>query len=153
VNSPAAQHRAVDVSLKNNANASPIRSGCASPAFGWHTSHIATVPAAVTASSHTSQQLADLLRREVVQDVAEEYDIVVRAEVVNRGITCPVGHDIIETLSAAELLSLLDRLWKVNNLRPHWRMSACDQCAVQAVGARNVQQSLCAGPEQFPISD
>jgi hypothetical protein len=95
--------------------------------------------------SHTSQQFHDLLRREVVQDVAEEYNIVIRAQVVNEGITCPVGHDIIETLGAGELLSLLDRLWKVKNLRPHWRMSACDQCAVQAVGTRNVQQSLCAG--------
>jgi hypothetical protein len=66
--------------------------------------------------SHTSQQIADLLRREVVQDVAEEHDIAVRAEVINEGVTYPEGHDIIETLGAGELSSLLDRLWKVKNL-------------------------------------
>jgi hypothetical protein len=28
----------------------------------------------------------------------------------------PMGHDIIETLGAGKLSSLLDRLWKVENL-------------------------------------
>ena len=51
----------------------------------------------------------------MVQDVAQEHNVVIRAQVVNEDVPGPVGDHIIETCCVAQLLSLLDGLWEVKN--------------------------------------